>query len=116
MATRRGAMGAMGATAALPFLPCPALAQTRTTLGALRFTSHAQLRRVRARYLEEVGLNVRFAFFQAAQPLAVVIRLGRRRLPCHRDRRRTDLARRQRRGQRVGAARSRSTPRRDRWP
>ena len=39
--TRRGALGLMGGAATLPMLGTPALANTKMTVGALRFTSHA---------------------------------------------------------------------------
>ncbi|MBN2907190.1 MAG: ABC transporter substrate-binding protein [Rhodobacteraceae bacterium] len=75
--TRRGALGAMGATAALPLLSHPALAQTKMTVGALRFTSHAPSFVAYERgYFSDEGLEVEFKFFQAAQPMAVAIASG----------------------------------------
>ncbi|MBK1634548.1 ABC transporter substrate-binding protein [Rhodovulum adriaticum] len=75
--TRRGAMGAMGAAVTLPMLAGPALAQTKLTVGALRFTSHAASFVAFERgYFADEGLEVEFKFFQAAQPMAVAIASG----------------------------------------
>ncbi|MGC9417604.1 MAG: ABC transporter substrate-binding protein [Rhodovulum sp.] len=74
--TRRGVMGALGA-AALPLMARPALAQTKLTVGALRFTSHAASFVAYERgYFAAEGLDVEFKFFQAAQPMAVAIASG----------------------------------------
>jgi NitT/TauT family transport system substrate-binding protein len=75
--TRRGALGLVGAAAALPILSSPALAQAKLNVGALRFTSHAASFVAFERgYFEAEGLNVEFKFFQAAQPMAVAIAAG----------------------------------------
>lgn len=75
--TRRGAMGLMGGAAALPMLGRPALADTKLTVGALRFTSHAASFVAYERgYFSEEGLEVEFKFFEAAQPMAVAIASG----------------------------------------
>ncbi|TCP40888.1 ABC transporter substrate-binding protein [Rhodovulum marinum] len=75
--TRRGALGAMGAAATLPLMARPALAQTKLTVGALRFTSHAASFVAYERgYFAAEGLDVEFKFFQAAQPMAVAIASG----------------------------------------
>lgn len=75
--TRRGALGLMGGAAALPMLGRPALAGTRLTVGALRFTSHAASFVAFERgYFADEGLDVEFKFFQAAQPMAVAIASG----------------------------------------
>lgn len=75
--TRRGALGLVGGAAALPLLGNPALANTKMTVGALRFTSHAASFVAYERgYFAEEGLDVEFKFFQAAQPMAVAIASG----------------------------------------
>ncbi|WP_238372354.1 ABC transporter substrate-binding protein [Heliomarina baculiformis] len=75
--TRRGALGLMGGAATLPMLGTPALANTKMTVGALRFTSHAASFVAFERgYFSEEGLDVDFRFFQAAQPMAVAIASG----------------------------------------
>jgi NitT/TauT family transport system substrate-binding protein len=75
--TRRGAMGLLGGAATLPMLGRPALANTKMTVGALRFTSHAASFVAYERgYFAEAGLDVEFRFFQAAQPMAVAIASG----------------------------------------
>lgn len=75
--TRRQALGLIGATGALPMLARPALAQTRLTVGALRFTSHAASFVAFERgYFADEGFEVEFKFFQAAQPMAVAIASG----------------------------------------
>lgn len=75
--TRRGALSLAGGAAALPFVAGPALANTKLTVGALRFTSHAASFVAFERgYFAEEGLDVEFKFFQAAQPMAVAIASG----------------------------------------
>ena len=75
--TRRGALGLAGGAAVLPMLGTPALANTKLTVGALRFTSHAASFVAFERgYFAEEGLDVEFKFFQAAQPMAVAIASG----------------------------------------
>ena len=74
--TRRHALGALGASAALAGtgLYAPARAASKVTVGALRFTSHAASFVAYERgYFKEAGLDVDFRFFQAAQPMAVAI-------------------------------------------
>lgn len=72
--TRRHAMGLLGGAAALPMLGVPALANTKTTVGALRFTSQAPSFVAYERgYFTDEGLDVEFRFFEAAQPMAVAI-------------------------------------------
>ncbi len=75
--TRRGALGLMGGVATLPVLGAPALANTKLTVGALRFTSHAAsfVAYERGHFTDE-GLDVEFRFFEAAQPMAVAIASG----------------------------------------
>lgn len=75
--TRRGALGLMGSAATLPMLGTPALANTKMTVGALRFTSHAASFVAFERgYFADEGLDVEFRFFEAAQPMAVAIASG----------------------------------------
>jgi len=75
--SRRSALGLLGGAAALPMLGTPALANTKMTVGALRFTSHAASFVAFERgYFAEAGLDVEFKFFQAAQPMAVAIASG----------------------------------------
>ena len=77
--TRRHALGALGASAALAGtgLYAPARAASKVTVGALRFTSHAASFVAYERgYFKEAGLDVDFRFFQAAQPMAVAIASG----------------------------------------
>ncbi|MEC9431290.1 MAG: ABC transporter substrate-binding protein [Pseudomonadota bacterium] len=74
--TRRHALGALGASAAVAAsgLGAPARAASKVTVGALRFTSHAPSFVAFERgYFKEVGLDVDFRFFEAAQPMAVAI-------------------------------------------
>ena len=72
---RRGALGLMGAAAAAPMLATPALANTKLNVGALRFTSHAASFVAFERgYFSDEGLDVTFRFFQAAQPMAVMVK------------------------------------------
>ncbi|NNG03870.1 MAG: ABC transporter substrate-binding protein, partial [Inquilinus sp.] len=55
----------------------PAVANTKVTIGALRLTSHSPSFIAFERgYFAEAGLDVEFAFFQAAQPMAVAIAAG----------------------------------------
>jgi len=75
--SRRGTLGLLGGAAALPVLGTPALANTKLTVGALRFTSHAaSFVALERGYFAEEGLDVEFKFFQAAQPMAVAIASG----------------------------------------
>jgi NitT/TauT family transport system substrate-binding protein len=74
---RRHTLGLIGAAAAASTLGMPALAQTKITVGALRFTSHSAsfVAQVRG-YFKEAGLDVELRFFQAAQPMAVAVAAG----------------------------------------
>lgn len=75
--TRRQALGLMGAAAGVSLFGVPAYANTKTTVGALRFTSHAASFVAYERgYFADEGLDVEFKFFQAAQPMAVAIASG----------------------------------------
>lgn len=75
--SRRGALGLMGGAATLPMLASPVFANTKMTVGALRFTSHAaSFVALERGYFAEQGLDVEFKFFQAAQPMAVAIASG----------------------------------------
>ncbi|MCE8514540.1 ABC transporter substrate-binding protein [Ruegeria pomeroyi] len=75
--SRRGALGLIGGAATLPMLGTPALANTKMTVGALRFTSHAASFVAFERgYFTDEGLDVEFKFFEAAQPMAVAIASG----------------------------------------
>lgn len=75
--SRRGALGLMGAAATLPMMGTPVLANTKMTVGALRFTSHAASFVAFERgYFADEGLDVEFRFFEAAQPMAVAIASG----------------------------------------
>ena len=75
--TRRQALGVIGGTAAAAAFPMPARANTKITVGALRFTSHAaSFVALERGYFAEAGLDVEFKFFQAAQPMAVAIASG----------------------------------------
>ncbi|MDJ0629082.1 MAG: ABC transporter substrate-binding protein [Rhodobacter sp.] len=75
--TRRTVLRSAAATAALPLLAAPALARTRISVGALRFTSHsASFIALERGLFAEAGLDVEFKFFQAAQPMAVAIASG----------------------------------------
>ena len=74
---RRQALGVIGGTAAAAALPIRARANTKITVGALRFTSHAaSFVALERGYFAEAGLEVEFRFFQAAQPMAVAIASG----------------------------------------
>jgi len=71
---RRQTLGLLAGASALPLFSMPALAKTKITVGALRFTSHsASFVAYERGYFAEVGLDVTFKFFQAAQPMAVAI-------------------------------------------
>lgn len=75
--SRRQALGSIGAATALAGLGAPALAKTKITVGALRLTSHSpSFIALERGYFAEAGLDVEFAFFQAAQPMAVAIAGG----------------------------------------
>lgn len=75
--TRRHTLGLMAGAATMPMLGTPALANTKLTVGALRFTSHAASFVAFERgYFAEAGLDVDFRFFEAAQPMAVAIASG----------------------------------------
>ena len=77
--TRRTALAGLSAAATLPLIGAPAFAQSKTklTVGALRFTSHAASFVAFERgYFADAGFDVDFAFFQAAQPMAVAIASG----------------------------------------
>lgn len=75
--TRRSALGLMGGVATVPMLGAPALANTKMTVGALRFTSHAaSFVALERGYFADEGLDVEFRFFEAAQPMAVAIASG----------------------------------------
>lgn len=77
--SRRKALGILGATAASSLFPVPGITQgqTRITVGALRFTSHAASFVAFERgYFKDAGFDVEFRFFQAAQPMAVAIASG----------------------------------------
>lgn len=75
--SRRGALGLIGGAVALPLLGRPAYANTKLTIGALRFTSHAPSFVAYERgYFADEGFDVEFKFFQAAQPMAVAVASG----------------------------------------
>jgi len=75
--SRRQALGILGAAAGASVFGVPAYANNKTTVGALRFTSHAASFVAYERgYFDAVGLDVEFRFFQAAQPMAVAIASG----------------------------------------
>jgi NitT/TauT family transport system substrate-binding protein len=74
---RRQLLKMLGATAVLPLAGAPAYANSKVTVGALRFTSHAASFVAFERgYFADAGLDVEFKFFQAAQPMAVAIASG----------------------------------------
>ncbi|MGI9520294.1 MAG: ABC transporter substrate-binding protein [Hyphomicrobiaceae bacterium] len=74
--TRRRALQLLGGTAAFP-LVAPALANSKIRVGALRFTSHAaSFVALERGYFADVGLDVEFKFFQAAQPMAIAVAAG----------------------------------------
>ena len=66
--------GALASTA----LPMPALSSNKKIkVGALRFTSHSASFIAKERdYFKQVGLDVEFEFFQAAQPMAIAVASG----------------------------------------
>ena len=74
---RRRALGLLGAGAASA-LAAPAIASnTKTVVGALRFTSHSgSFVALERGYFDQAGLDVELKFFQAAQPMAVAIASG----------------------------------------
>lgn len=75
--TRRTALTALGATAALPFLARGARAATPVHVGALRLVSHAPSFIAQERgYFKDAGLDVSFDWFEAAQPMAIAIASG----------------------------------------
>jgi len=75
--SRRKILGVMGAATGVAVFGAPAFAQTKTIVGALRFTSHAaSFVALERGYFNDVGLDVEFRFFQAAQPMAVAIASG----------------------------------------
>ncbi len=75
--TRRQALAGLAAAGALAGVGAPAYASTKVNVGALRFTSHAASFVAFERgYFKDVGLDVEFKFFQAAQPMAVAIASG----------------------------------------
>lgn len=75
---RRKTLALMGGAAVATTLSAPALAMNRKIkVGALRFTSHSgSFIAFERGYFDEVGLDVEFEFFQAAQPMAVAIASG----------------------------------------
>jgi NitT/TauT family transport system substrate-binding protein len=78
--TRRGWLGSLAVLAAgfiSSTMPTAAAAEDDVVLGALRFTSHgAGFVAFERGYFKDEGLNVRFEFFQAAQPIAVATASG----------------------------------------
>ena len=74
----RHTLGLIGAAAATSVVGLPArAADTKINVGALRFTSHAASFVAFERgYFSDEGLDVKFKFFQAAQPMAVAIASG----------------------------------------
>lgn len=75
--TRRGALGVMAASASASVFPTLLRASNPINVGALRFTSHAASFVAFERgYFSDEGLEVRFEFFQAAQPMAVAVATG----------------------------------------
>lgn len=74
--SRRQTLALMGGTAAAG-LATPAIARTKTVVGALRLTSHSgSFVAVERGYFENAGLDVELKFFEAAQPMAVAIASG----------------------------------------
>ena len=74
---RRQALGVLGGAAAAAAFPIRARANTKITVGALRFTSHAaSFVALERGYFADAGLEVEFKFFQAAQPMALAIASG----------------------------------------
>lgn len=76
--TRRGALAALGGTAAAATLAAPAIAQNRSVVvGALRFTSHSpSFIALERGYFADAGLDAELRFFEAAQPMSVAIASG----------------------------------------
>lgn len=75
--TRRATLAAIGGALATPYLAGTARAGSAVNLGALRFVSHAPSYIAYERgYFKEVGLDVSFDFFEAAQPMAIAIASG----------------------------------------
>ena len=75
--TRRTVLRTAAASAALPLLSAPALANTKITVGALRFPSHAaSFVALDGGRLAAGGPHGPFQFFEAAQPMAVAIASG----------------------------------------
>ena len=65
-------IGLMSGAAASLVIAMPSYADTEINVGALRFTSHAASFVAYERgYFKDEGLDVKFKFFQAAQPMAV---------------------------------------------
>ncbi len=74
---RRQALGVLAGATAAAAIPLRAKANTKITVGALRFTSHAaSFVALERGYFADAGLEVEFKFFQAAQPMAVAIASG----------------------------------------
>lgn len=69
------ALSVMSGLAATMFAGLPTYAaDTKISVGALRFTSHsASFVAMERGYFKEEGLDVEFKFFQAAQPMAVAV-------------------------------------------
>lgn len=75
--TRRATLAAIGGALATPYLAAAARAGSAVNLGALRFVSHAPSYIAYERgYFKDVGLDVSFDFFEAAQPMAIAIASG----------------------------------------
>lgn len=75
--TRRATLAAIGGALATPYLAGAARAGSAVNLGALRFVSHAPSYIAYERgYFKDVGLDVSFDFFEAAQPMAIAIASG----------------------------------------
>lgn len=76
--SRRQTLAILGAAVAAGSIRTPALAENKKIkVGALRFTSHsASFIALERGYFADVGLDVEFEFFQAAQPMAVAIASG----------------------------------------
>lgn len=74
---RRRTLALMGGTLAATGLAAPAIAQTKTVVGALKLGSHAGSFVCMERgYFADAGLDVELKFFDAAQPMAVAIASG----------------------------------------
>ncbi|MFT7391455.1 MAG: NitT/TauT family transport system substrate-binding protein [Paracoccaceae bacterium] len=75
--TRRQTLAMMAAAAAAAGLGAPALARTKTVVGALKLGSHAATYTAYDRgYFSDNGLEVELKYFDAAQPMAVAIASG----------------------------------------